>query len=153
MIIPLNILFSVGGDDSGTTENEIPVFPSTAVTTSRPAGHHHHNQGNLFLSGFIPTHSSHGGRHGSSSFTTTSPTTTNSYNNDITNNYSLESILDPRDHKKKRLLKFLRQFRLDFSKFDTTCLKREGRGLASPPVSHARITKYTRYIKVIRSND
>lgn len=132
-------VLTVGGDDSGTTENEIPVFPSTAVTTARPTGHHH-SRGNLFLSEFNPAHSSHGGRHGSSIFTTT----TNNNNIDITNSYGFETHLDPRDHKKKRLLKFLRHFRLDFTKFDTTCLKREGRGLAAPPVSHARITKYTR---------
>ncbi|XP_035701322.1 uncharacterized protein LOC118433481 [Folsomia candida] len=46
--------------------------------------------------------------------------------------------------KKKRILKFLRNFRLDFSKFDTTCVKREGRGLTAPAVSHARVVKYTR---------
>lgn len=49
-----------------------------------------------------------------------------------------------RDLKKKRILKFLRNFRLDFSKFDTTCIKREGRGLPAPAVSHARVVKYSR---------
>ncbi len=83
----------------GTTENEIPVFPSTTVlsTFSR-----HHNR---------PPSPSH--------------------------------VLKG-DLKKKRILKFLRNFRLDFSKFDTTCIKREGRGLQAPSVSHARVVKYTR---------
>jgi hypothetical protein len=52
------------------------------------------------------------------------------------------------DLKKKRILKFLRNFRLDFSKFDTTCIKREGRGLQVPHISNARVIKYTRYKQI-----
>lgn len=54
-----------------------------------------------------------------------------------------------RNSKNLRLIKFLRHFRLDFSKFDTTCLRRSGRGLPAPQVVNGHVLKYSRYNKIV----
>jgi len=64
--------------------------------------------------------------------------------------YPLRHQLKPSRHyssiqsKKRRLLKLLRHFHLDFSKFDSTCLLQNGNGIPAPSVQNAQIIKYIR---------
>ncbi|CAG7721937.1 unnamed protein product [Allacma fusca] len=101
-------------EESTTAENEIPIFPSTALTTSRPKLRH--NKAGIRTS----SHESFG----------------------------LSSSNE--ESKNSRLLKFLRHFRLDFSKFDSSCMKRGGRSVPAPHVGNAHIIKYTRRRKILQ---
>ena len=115
----------ISGDESSTTENEIPVFPSTSPITSSTTTRM------TLLNARPRHHASH------------SP---NEHNGNSIQNGSNEQRLRHQNGQRRnlRLLKFLRHFRLDFSKFDSTCMKRAGRGLPAPPVTNAHVLRYTR---------